>query len=240
MNQAGLDHLQISIDNVIPDDVSKKSLQVLEKKLRLLAEHAQFDVNVNSVVGSLIRTPEDAVVITRRAMELGFASTVGLIHNDSGRVQPLSDQQQSAFQQIASLKKPFHTSGLYNRFHKNLARGLPNDWHCRAGSRYLYICEDGLVHYCSQQRGYPGIPLEKYGQEDLDREYQTVKDCASYCTISCVQRGSMIDELRENPIEAIDRFFPASTSKSPSWSEYSPGYSCQHQWANDGLSDASR
>jgi len=23
------------------------------------------------------------------------------------------------------------------------------------GARYLYICEDGLVHYCSQQRGYP-------------------------------------------------------------------------------------
>jgi len=24
----------------------------------------------------------------------------------------------------------------------------------QAGSRYLYICEDGLVHYCSQQRGF--------------------------------------------------------------------------------------
>ncbi len=215
LNGAGLDHLQISIDNVIPDDVSRKSLRVLDNKLQLLAEQAQFDVNVNSVVGSLVRTPQDAVVITRRALELGFASTVGLIHNDSGRVQPLSDEQQNTFQQIKSLKTPFHTSGLYNRFHKNLAQGLPNDWHCRAGSRYLYICEDGLVHYCSQQRGYPGIPLEKYGSEDLDREYQTVKECAAFCTISCVQRGSMIDELRENPIEAIDRFFPASTSEKP-------------------------
>jgi hypothetical protein len=72
-----------------------------------------------------------------------------------------------------------------------------------------------LVHYCSQQRGYPGIPLEKYGQEDLDREYHTVKDCAAYCTISCVQRGSMIDELRENPIAAIERFFPAASSEKP-------------------------
>ena len=215
LNDAGLDHLQISIDNVLPDDVSKKSLKVLKKKLRLLAEHAQFDVNVNSVVGSSIRTPEDAVLITRSALELGFASTVGLIHDDSGRVQPLSGSQQGAFQQIESLKKPFHTSGLYNRFHKNLARGLPNDWHCRAGSRYLYICEDGLVHYCSQQRGYPGIPLDKYGQQDLDREYETVKGCAPFCTISCVQRGSMIDELRQNPIDAIDRFFPADSSEKP-------------------------
>src|SRR5208282_2526124 len=40
LNKAGLDHLQISIDNVMPDDVSKKSLKVLDKKLQILAEHA--------------------------------------------------------------------------------------------------------------------------------------------------------------------------------------------------------
>ena len=27
LNRAGLDHMQISIDNVMPDEVSKKSLQ---------------------------------------------------------------------------------------------------------------------------------------------------------------------------------------------------------------------
>ena len=35
LNRAGLDHLQISIDNVMPDDVSKKSLKVLDKKLQV-------------------------------------------------------------------------------------------------------------------------------------------------------------------------------------------------------------
>lgn len=216
LNEAGLDQLQISIDNVNPDEVSKKSLRVLRKKIRLLAEHALFDVNVNSVVGSSIQTPEDALVVTHYALELGLSSTVGLMHNDSGCLEALNDRQKSVFQQIERLKKPFHTSALYNRFHNNLARGLPNDWHCRAGSRYLYVCEDGLVHYCSQQRGHPGIPLEKYGQVDLDREYHSVKGCAAYCTISCVQRGSMIDEMRENPIEAIARFFPAGGTNTSS------------------------
>src|SRR5271165_6981408 len=51
LNRAGLEWLQISIDNVTPDDVSKKSLKVLDKKLELLAEHADFHVNINSVVG---------------------------------------------------------------------------------------------------------------------------------------------------------------------------------------------
>src|SRR5499433_1526225 len=44
LNRAGLEHLQISIDNVMPDEVSKKSLKVLEQKLRLLAEHAWFQI----------------------------------------------------------------------------------------------------------------------------------------------------------------------------------------------------
>src|SRR5271170_572079 len=58
----------------------------------------------------------------------------------------------------------------------------------RAGNRYLYVCEDGLVHYCSQQRGYPAIPLEKYTRDDLEREYLTRKPCVPYSTISCVHR----------------------------------------------------
>src|SRR5438045_9095449 len=48
LNRAGLEWLPISIDNVIPDEVSKRSLQVLDKKLQLLAELAAFHVNRNS------------------------------------------------------------------------------------------------------------------------------------------------------------------------------------------------
>src|SRR5208282_4188622 len=57
LNRAGLDHLQISIDNLVPDNVSKKSLKVLDRKLELLAEFAEFHVNINSVVGGGIRDP---------------------------------------------------------------------------------------------------------------------------------------------------------------------------------------
>src|SRR3569833_1293352 len=55
LNRAGLDHMQISIDNLMPDDVSKKSLKVLVKKLQLQTEHADFHENINSVVGGGIR-----------------------------------------------------------------------------------------------------------------------------------------------------------------------------------------
>ena len=208
LNHAGLDHLQISIDNVLPDEVSKKSLRVLDRKLQWLAEYAEFDVNVNSVLGSTIRNPDDALTIACRAREIGFQSTVGLIHDGSGQLRQLDEHQRTIFRAISNLPTPFYNSVLYRRFYENLAQGRRNDWHCRAGSRYLYICEDGLVHYCSQQRGYPGIPLEEYTRVNLDHEYHTVKSCAPYCTIPCVQRVAMVDEFRERPREALVRFFP--------------------------------
>src|SRR5580698_11572784 len=76
LNRAGLDYLQISIDNAQPDDVSKKSLRVLDKKLEWLARYAEFGVTINSVLGAGISNPEDAIVVGRRARELGFTSTV--------------------------------------------------------------------------------------------------------------------------------------------------------------------
>jgi hypothetical protein len=67
----------------------------------------------------------------------------------------------------------------------------------------LYICEDGLVHYCSQQRGKPGIPLEKYTVEDLRREAARPKACAPFYTISCVHQTAMLDDFREKPRETL-------------------------------------
>ncbi|MBV8817467.1 MAG: radical SAM protein, partial [Acidobacteriaceae bacterium] len=82
-------------------------------------------------------------------------------------------------------------------FQDDIANGRPSDWKCRAGSRYLYVCEDGLVHYCSQQRGYPAKPLALYTVEDIRREYRTKKGCAPFCTISCVHQISYMDFWRD-------------------------------------------
>jgi MoaA/NifB/PqqE/SkfB family radical SAM enzyme len=216
LNRAGLEHLQISIDNVTPDDVSKKSLKVLDKKLEWLAEHADFDVNINSVLGGGIQHPEDAATITHRALALRFETTVGVIHDHDGQLQPLQAKEQAVYDQILRERKPgFFAFAYDNLFHKNLTLGQPNDWQCGAGSRYLYICENGLVHYCSQQRGYPAIPLEKYTQADVDREYSTKKPCAPFCTVSCVHRVAMLDFIRNEPREALFRIFPPATPGGP-------------------------
>jgi len=194
LNRVGLEWLQISIDNVTPDDVSKKSLKVLDKKLQLLAEHAEFHVNINSVVGGGVRNPQDALAIGKRALELGFSSTIGIIHDGQGQLQPLGDEERRVYHEMKSMEKRSFTR--VNAFQDNIALGRPNQWRCRAGARYLYICENGLVHYCSQQRGYPAIPLENYSVADIRREFVTEKSCAPHCTVSCVHQVSIFDSWR--------------------------------------------
>src|SRR5436305_10139620 len=194
LNRAGLDHLQISIDNVMPDDISKKSLKVLDKKLQLLSEHAVFHVNINSVVGGGIHNPQDAVVVGTRALELGFTSTIGIIHDGSGQLKPLQPEERDVYRRMKSFEKKNYSR--FNHFQDAIADGKPNNWRCRAGSRYLYVCEDGLVHYCSQQRGYPAKPLEQYTIDDIRREFSTEKGCAPHCTVSCVHQILYIDHWR--------------------------------------------
>lgn len=194
LNEAGLDHMQISIDNVMPDDVSKKSLKVLDKKLQMLAEHADFHVNINSVVGGGIAHPEDAQIVSERALSMGFSTTIGIIHDGTGQLKPLGDRERKVWDAVRSMTRRSYTR--FNKFQEAIANGQTNDWRCRAGGRYLYICENGLVHYCSQQRGFPGVPLAEYTTEDVKREFLTEKGCAPGCTISCVHQVSYIDHWR--------------------------------------------
>jgi MoaA/NifB/PqqE/SkfB family radical SAM enzyme len=211
LNAAGLDYMQISIDNVTPDEVSKKSLKTLDapdrdgrthSKLQLLRRHAAFQVNINSVLGGGTRNPEDARTINRRARELGFTTSIGIIHDGLGQLKPLGRVEREIYEDVSRqtdgvthvLKNLY--SGIRD-FQANLVDGKPNEWRCRAGARYLYVCENGLVHYCSQQRGAPGIPLEQYTLDHIRREFDAPKSCAPYCTIGCVHRVSFMDFWRK-------------------------------------------
>ncbi|MDE2582234.1 MAG: radical SAM protein [Rhodospirillales bacterium] len=196
LNAAGLQGMQISIDNLQPDDISMKSLRSVENKLALLAEHARFKVNVNSVLGVSGERTQDVVTVAETAAKHGLQHSVGVLHDHSGLLKPLSARQIEAYRQVTRISPSIVHSLNYRLFQKNLMNGRPNEWKCRAGARYLYVTEDGRVHWCSQQRGYPGIPLLEYGRADIRREYHTEKSCSPTCTLSCVHQMSMFDRYR--------------------------------------------
>jgi MoaA/NifB/PqqE/SkfB family radical SAM enzyme len=215
LNAAGLDYLQISIDNVDPDEASKKSLKVLDRKLEMLAGHAEFAVTINSVLGSPVRHPRDAYDIGVRAGNLGFTSTVGILHDGDGQLAPLEPSHLDVYRRLRSRNNGLFSFAHLDFFQENIVRGRPNHWHCRAGGRFLYVCEDGLVHYCSQQRGRPGIPIEDYTADDLRREAATPKACAPLCTVTCVHQTSILDSFREKPHETLEGILERRKEREP-------------------------
>ncbi len=199
LNDAGLSMLQLSVDNIEPNEYSQKSWTQVRKKLELLKETAQFGVSVNAVLGS--STLEQTRRVVQAVREIGFFMTVGLMHDADGQIQPglLGEGLASTYDEMQrhSRKSVFHRAG--EGWERDMLRAGTSPFKCRAGGRYLYVDEFGLVSYCSQRRGSPGIDLLDYTPDDVERGFYAPKGCEARCTIGCARRASSFDEWRSQP-----------------------------------------
>lgn len=196
LNEAQLSFLQISIDNLEPNEVSQKSLSKIAKKLELLKQHARFGVNVNAVLGS--SPPAATRELVRNVEALGFFMTVGLMHGPDGQLDAglAGEELATLYRELRdrSRKTIFHHAGEGWEDRMISAGSAP--FKCRAGSRYLYVDEFGKVSYCSQRRGDPGTPLLEYGRAEMQQAFDAPKGCEAQCTIACVRRASFYDGWR--------------------------------------------
>jgi MoaA/NifB/PqqE/SkfB family radical SAM enzyme len=196
LNAAKLSFIQISIDNLEPNEVSQKSLSKIKHKFEMLKEHAKFGVNVNAVLGS--SPTADTRTLVTEIEKLGFYMTVGLMHGPTGALdQGLAGDELAALHkemQARSNKTIFHAAG--EGWETQMIRKDSAPFKCRAGSRYLYVDEFGKVSYCSQRRGEPGTPLLSYTKAMMQEAFDAPKGCEERCTIACVRRASAYDGFR--------------------------------------------
>lgn len=189
LNEAGLTDLQISVDGVEPNEITMKTLRPLRPKLEILARLAQFKVVLSAVVGS--GAPyEEVVQVVNFAREHGFRPRILLIHNDDGQL----DRSVENLKSYRNLQRLIgrHYKDFFDYRERLFVRGEA-PFRCRAGSRYLYIDEAGIAHWCSQTQDEFGKPLQDYTAEDLRQQFYTYKDCNRRCTIGCVRSCSMPD-----------------------------------------------
>ncbi|OVE82781.1 hypothetical protein BVY03_00090 [bacterium K02(2017)] len=191
LNQAGLQDMQISIDGVKPNDVTVKVLDALRKRLGHLRDHATFNVVVSGVVGAC--PPQESFEVIKFAKEMGFRPRVLLIHGHDGQVK-LNEEELKVYHAIKKLI-PKHMYELSDYRFKMIKEGTA-PYKCRAGSRYLYVDEFGIVRWCSQMRDYFKKDLMDYTYEDLKEQFYTYKSCHERCTLGCVRSASSLDNWR--------------------------------------------
>jgi MoaA/NifB/PqqE/SkfB family radical SAM enzyme len=196
LNKSGLELLQVSVDNLEPNDSSQKSFNLLKKKLGVL-DKAEFKVNINAVLGS---SPiEETRELARQINEMGFYMTVGLLHGDDGTVDSGfldTKDLEPLYNEMQSYRRRTITHRFGEGWEYEMIRTGTSDWKCRAGARYLYVDEDGIVSYCSQRRGEPGIPILEYGKDEIRHYFSERKGCEEGCTVACVRRASSLDGFR--------------------------------------------
>jgi uncharacterized Fe-S cluster-containing radical SAM superfamily protein len=193
LNDAGLYGLQLSIDNAVPNEVSKKSLKPLRPKLRLLAKHAKFRVRINTVLGS--SQPEQALEVARACTAYGFETNCSLVREASGALAAPTARTREVYQEIRALGRRL-PKYLDDDYTQTLLDHGSIDWKCRAGARTFMICEDGLVHMCQPRMGNPGTPLLEYTVDDIRRAFDAPKACAATCPIAFAHHASRLDGWR--------------------------------------------
>jgi hypothetical protein len=111
----------------------------------------------------------------------------------------LGDDLVAAYDELRHLsrKNVFHHGG--EGWETDMLRDGKAPFKCRAGGRYLYVDEFGLVSYCSQQRGHPGIDLLDYTADHVEQAFYRTKGCEARCTIACARRASALDWWRDQP-----------------------------------------
>jgi MoaA/NifB/PqqE/SkfB family radical SAM enzyme len=193
LDAAGLYAMQISVDNVVPNDVSKKSLKTLLPKLRLLAAHAKFRVRINCVLGS--SPPAEAVEVARTAIGFGFDVSTSLLRAGDGSAKPLDAATRAAYAEIRSLGKRA-PAYLRDDFTLEIVDGGTVAWKCRAGARTFHVCEDGNVYLCAPRTDQPGVPLAQYTVDDIRRAFDAPKPCVATCPIAYAHHASKFDRFR--------------------------------------------
>lgn len=194
LNEAGLHALQVSVDGVRPNEVTLKVLRTLRPKLEALARWARFRVTVSAVVGAA--PLEEAAEVVRVARDLGLRARVLLIHDGHGAVR-LDARELDRRPELAALGgllgAAWREGGGW-RGRVTEPGGAP--FKCRAGARYLYVDELGVVRWCSQTREQFGVPLAAYDASWLRQQFHTEKPCAATCTVGCARTNSAPDAWR--------------------------------------------
>ena len=209
LGSAGLYAMQISVDGVVPNDTTVKTLRSLMPKLRLLAEYASFRIRINTVLGAV--APAEAIEVAKTAVALGFDAKCSLMRSASGDSKAIDPELRRAYDAIRDLgaRAPVYLS---ESFQERLLEHGEVDWKCRAGARTFLVCEKGLVHLCQPRMGDATKPIEDYGRDDIKRWFHTRKPCASRCPIAFAHQASQFDRHRSQERvedEALGSFVPA-------------------------------
>ena len=192
LNKCGLSRMQISIDGVEVNKITSKVLNNTKTKLIMLAKHALFKVHINTVLGSI--PFNETLKVVHFTKKLGLETTVQWLHDAKGHIlNPENICKNEIDSILSACNLPLYHSKEIMRVGFNKEK----PWKCRAGSRFLYIDEFSIAHWCSQTISSWSCEIDKVTNSILKKNFYLKKNCNLGCTLGCVRDASKYDFFRK-------------------------------------------
>jgi MoaA/NifB/PqqE/SkfB family radical SAM enzyme len=193
LNNSGLDFMQLSVDSIEPTPHSVKALKSLMPKMKLLAERAKFQVEVQTVLNE--DTLPDYDRFRDQVKQFPFAFGFSIMHGRGGRIAIRGEK----FLSILRRYGVFEGMNFYGEhLQEMLAGDFSRKWKCLAGFKFLYVNAKGSVQWCAQQRDY-SFPLAEMDLAELRRNNRH-KPCEDGCCLGCVR---MISHSLGEPLKSL-------------------------------------
>ncbi len=188
--EKGMSRLQLSIDCVEPNSVTRKALNLLKPQLALLGVMDIY-VHVNSVL-----TPEtlhQARVLAHQLFKLGIPVAFSPAH-DHGRLPVDSDNcAVLTFLDWLLVKKkegyPINMPSYLINYFRDALLGKPVSWICEGGCKAFYVDSDGGFRICSHSPAC--IRFEDVDSDLLKRNHRRIKGCENRCGVGCMIASSI-------------------------------------------------
>jgi MoaA/NifB/PqqE/SkfB family radical SAM enzyme len=188
LEDAGLEVMQISVDRILPSDISKKSLKSVAGRIEMM-RNSRIKLHITGTICA--DTAADALAVLDHGLARNIPTEVRLVHagpDQQMRVAPAERAAQrrivETMQQRKKAGEPVHTTDAILDYQLKLIDGedVASQWVCAAGYKIFFVSADGKFMECSMR------PTDRdildMTTADL-RSYFRVKDCQSGCGVYC-------------------------------------------------------
>jgi len=171
LNDSGMTDMSLSIDGVKRNATTVKVLNVLRRKLDILAERAKFDVVVSAVIGTAPR--EEVLEVVEFAKSRGFTPRLLVLHNEHGQMG-LSAEELAVYAEVKRLFGHRVTEEAHG-YRERLIQNGEAPFRCRAGhgtstSMSSEWCGGARRPAWHLERGCPRTPWRIFGDISIRRK----------------------------------------------------------------------
>ena len=181
----GIRRIQLSIDCIEPNPVTKKAFKLLEHQLEQVSKK-DILLHVNSVItkDTIQQSIELACILFDRGVPVAFSPA-----HEKGQLsaEMQSEALSSFFSWLTIMKKkgfPVNMPQFLIDYYRNKANGKSTEWTCEGGCKAFYIDTDGFFRICSHKPS--DLKFEDVNLSIIRENHGRKKGCEGNCGVSCM------------------------------------------------------